>query len=496
MDTRSTEHIIEAPMRILSALALLFFSSSLLASPMRWDFDNVAFDDGTTVTGFIIVDPATEEVLEVDLLTEAGTIPSIRTAKRYRNAAASTYDTDGDSNGGVPFLNIRLEDDARSGTYYYANVFDFTLANPAPLNQPGVVSIGEAATGYIARETSCGYQASYPDYIPGPCIENLSGERNATGTLTGSAYDAPLTYLDDNRSGFWLGSNPESGTYNDTYLPDAPFADFVAAHFLRSYLRSGTIYTSASVGAASVGSSNGRTGAVFDVTFYLTAPTEITITGNVSGTDEEYGSGSGEVILYSGSELNPDNQVYRAYASSYDSRDGYGYADVDFTQVLPAGQYRLWGEAKSYYQIGYGRFLIDATLSKAGPSGLNNTDSDGDWLRDDYEIMQFGTDPNSADTDIDGFSDFEELFNGFDPLDPTDTSVDSDGDYLTDAAEIIWYKTNPESDDTDGDWLRDGLEILWFATNPLNPDTDGDGTWDFSELWQGRNPNVPDGPAL
>jgi hypothetical protein len=217
------------------------------------------------------------------------------------------------------------------------------------------------------------------------------------------------------------------------------------------------------------------------------------MTGYVSGNDEEYGSGSGEVILYSGSELDPDNQLYRIYASSYDSSYGYGYEDVDFTQVLPAGQYRLWGEAKAYYQIGNGGFLIEASLNKVGPSGLNRTDSDGDWLRDEYEIMQFGTNPNSADTDIDGFNDFEELFYGFDPLDSNDTSVDSDGDYLTDAAEVIWYKTNPRNDDTDGDWLRDGLEISWFATNPLNPDTDGDGTWDFHELWLNRDPNVPDG---
>ena len=42
-------------------------------------------------------------------------------------------------------------------------------------------------------------------------------------------------------------------------------------------------------------------------------------------------------------------------------------------------------------------------------------DSDGDLLLDEREA-ELGTDPNNPDTDGDGFSDGDEVANGFDPL--------------------------------------------------------------------------------
>jgi hypothetical protein len=48
-------------------------------------------------------------------------------------------------------------------------------------------------------------------------------------------------------------------------------------------------------------------------------------------------------------------------------------------------------------------------------------DTDGDGISDEDETDFFGTDPQSFDTDGDGFSDSDELFNGTDPLDPTDS---------------------------------------------------------------------------
>jgi len=43
-------------------------------------------------------------------------------------------------------------------------------------------------------------------------------------------------------------------------------------------------------------------------------------------------------------------------------------------------------------------------------------DRDGDGLLDMYEVDRFGTDPRNPDTDGDGYSDFDEVNNGFDPL--------------------------------------------------------------------------------
>jgi hypothetical protein len=453
---------------------------------MRWDFDNVSFDDGSAVVGHIIVDPATEEVLEADLETAWISGANVRHGARYRAVISYTYDTQGLSSGGIPYLHIYLEGLPLAGSTRYQNTFDFTLANPAPLDQPGITNLGEAATGYLAQETSCAYRLETGG--PSPCIETLSGERDASGTLTGHAYEPPVAYVADNRQGFYLGSNPTDGTFNYTYVPDSPFADMTGSGGT-SYLRSASIYGFGSAYAVSE-YSNGRNGATFDVTFYLTAPTEIVMTGNVRGANEQYGSGSGEVVLYSGSELNPDNQLFRAYATSADS--DYASEDYNLTQILPAGQYRLYGEAKAYYQIGSGGFTIDAAFTKAGPSGRNRADSDGDWLRDEYEIMVAGTNPNDSDTDGDGFYDFEELLSGFDPLDPADTGVDSDGDGLSNGDEVLRYRTNPDNQDTDGDWLRDNREILEFGTNPLDPDTDGDDRPDFYELWQGKDPLVAD----
>ena len=46
-------------------------------------------------------------------------------------------------------------------------------------------------------------------------------------------------------------------------------------------------------------------------------------------------------------------------------------------------------------------------------------DGDGDGLYDDDEVNVYGTDPKVADTDKDGVSDGEEVFNKTDPRWPT-----------------------------------------------------------------------------
>jgi hypothetical protein len=46
------------------------------------------------------------------------------------------------------------------------------------------------------------------------------------------------------------------------------------------------------------------------------------------------------------------------------------------------------------------------------------TDTDGDLISDEVEIKIFKTDPKNADTDGDGYFDFQELASGHDPLVP------------------------------------------------------------------------------
>ena len=64
---------------------------------------------------------------------------------------------------------------------------------------------------------------------------------------------------------------------------------------------------------------------------------------------------------------------------------------------------------------------------------------------------------------------------------------DSDNDGLTDRQESE-FGTDPNSRDSDGDGLSDGDEVLIHGSDPLNPDTDGDSVIDGEETELGFNP--------
>lgn len=97
---------------------------------------------------------------------------------------------------------------------------------------------------------------------------------------------------------------------------------------------------------------------------------------------------------------------------------------------------------------------------------LAATDSDTDGLSDEMEQL-FGTNSTLVDTDGDGFTDFEEVKNGFSPL--------------------VKEATALESKDTDGDKLLDWQEQL-FGTDIHTVDTDGDGFTDYDEILFGYLP--------
>lgn len=102
------------------------------------------------------------------------------------------------------------------------------------------------------------------------------------------------------------------------------------------------------------------------------------------------------------------------------------------------------------------------TLS--APAGSDGDDPDHDGLNNAEERL-YGTDPNNPDTDGDGYSDGEEVKNGYNPL----------------GAGML---------DSDNDGLPDPTERK-MGTDPFNPDTDGDGYSDGAEVAHGHNPLVP-----
>jgi hypothetical protein len=126
-----------------------------------------------------------------------------------------------------------------------------------------------------------------------------------------------------------------------------------------------------------------------------------------------------------------------------------------------------------------------------------DSDSDDDGLTDGDEVNTHGTDPNNEDSDNDGLTDFEEVnTHNTDP-----NNEDSDNDGLTDFEEINTHNTDPNNEDSDGDELSDGDEIA-IGTDPNNPDTDGDGMPDGWEDAYNLDPladdadDDPDGDGL
>lgn len=105
-------------------------------------------------------------------------------------------------------------------------------------------------------------------------------------------------------------------------------------------------------------------------------------------------------------------------------------------------------------------------------------DTDGDGVTDHDEVFEYDTDPTNADSDNDGLDDGAELYEyNTDPMIP-----DSDDDNLTDGEEVNQYQSNPTETDTDSDGLDDGAEVNQYDTDPTQKDTDGDGLTDGNEV--------------
>jgi hypothetical protein len=104
-------------------------------------------------------------------------------------------------------------------------------------------------------------------------------------------------------------------------------------------------------------------------------------------------------------------------------------------------------------------------------------DTDGDNIRDDWEMANFGSlaRDGSGDADGDGLADGEEYRYFSDPDNP-----DTDGDGLLDGGEVYGFT------------LEDGHVVYSdFSCDPIVADTDNDGTPDGKEVSAGTSPLDP-----
>ncbi|MFA6528961.1 MAG: hypothetical protein WCT46_05490, partial [Candidatus Gracilibacteria bacterium] len=127
--------------------------------------------------------------------------------------------------------------------------------------------------------------------------------------------------------------------------------------------------------------------------------------------------------------------------------------------------------------------LTDAEEYSYGGDPLKS-DSDNDGVSDYDEVFSYQTDPNSWDTDGDGLSDAVEIsvYGGGAPKDENHVvvdadvyaeSVDSDLDGMSDYIEA-YYGTDPNNADSDGDGMTDTEELFDYDLNPNQADLNVD----------------------
>lgn len=136
-------------------------------------------------------------------------------------------------------------------------------------------------------------------------------------------------------------------------------------------------------------------------------------------------------------------------------------------------------------------------------TGGNLADADGDQIPDGEEA-DFGTDPNSGNTDGDDFGDLQEMQMALNPRVYEDStslsSRDTDGDGLTDGDEMwgVYYYIDvyteyydPSTGSTWTDYITSTSDVAYF--DPANPDSDGNGVLDSDEVNYTETVQNPDG---
>jgi PKD repeat protein len=134
-----------------------------------------------------------------------------------------------------------------------------------------------------------------------------------------------------------------------------------------------------------------------------------------------------------------------------------------------------YGELVFHAYQNIGSYIVTLTISDDSSQESNEqleikikhsdlvNDFDNDGLIDELDL----------DDDNDGLPDVWENDHGLNSKNPADAELDSDNDLLSNLEEYQ-NECDPDKQDTDGDGLSDFEEIYDHFTKPNNPDTDGD----------------------
>ena len=172
------------------------------------------------------------------------------------------------------------------------------------------------------------------------------------------AYAATVNYTQDRRYTRSSGSDGMGTGYNNITNPSAPYADMAVPGQNSKLGPNG--FTAGGYGSAYSQYSNSLFESIFDITFSVAGSTRITLSGLLQGEDQLYGSGDASVFLYQGDNMLPANQLY---GNSVQASYGFQSADIAYSSILNAGEYRLVAAASPFYQQASSGFSLDASLS-------------------------------------------------------------------------------------------------------------------------------------